>query len=158
MSELNRIKTVLFNASNLEEALTKLIDLGFTYHEPTINKCFVLKVDGHDIEFWPVTDNQYALAVIINKDFQFYDDRVSFLACQPDAVPAASPEKIKAGERPITFTCTSCKSQNTITMQSEEFPDTELFTECIDCSFAFFHESESQGSQPVRLITRLVMP
>lgn len=154
MSELNLIKTVLFNASSLEDALSKLTDLGFTYREPTINKCFV--VDGHDIEFWPVTDNQYALAVIVNNDFQYYDDRISFLACQPDAVPAASPE-LKAGERPITFTCMSCESQNTITVQSEEFPLTELFTECFDYSFAFFHESELDISQPVRLIKMLVM-
>ncbi|WNO61085.1 hypothetical protein [Rheinheimera sp. MMS21-TC3] len=135
MSELNLIKTVLFNASNLEEALTKLIELGFTYHEPTINKCFVVKVDCHYIEFWPVTDNKYALAVIINDDFQYYDDRLSFIARQLSAEQLVtaenSPELV--GERPICPKCLSSEFVSELAFFGDDKDELIFQASCNPC-------------------------
>lgn len=101
MSELNLIKTVLFNAANLNEALTRLDELGISYRESeTVDMWFI---DTHNIQFWPARSSRCPLAVCIDNSLQTFDDRLSFLAGQCETVetpvPAASPET--TGQRPF---------------------------------------------------------
>ena len=101
MSELNLIKTVLFNAVNLQDALTRLTELGITYRESdTVDMWFI---DSENVQFWPSRSARCPLTVCINNLFIDYDDRLSFLAGQCETVettvPAASPET--TGQRPI---------------------------------------------------------
>ena len=102
MSELNRIKSALFTALSLEDALSKLDDLGTRYYESDVFQMFVLT--DYNLQFWPSTSSRMALTVFCNNQFQCFDDRKAFLARQPETVetqvPAASPDL--AGERPIT--------------------------------------------------------
>lgn len=103
MSELNLIKTVLFNAQNLNEALTRLTELGIA-HRACMFTDNGYHVTGHDITFWPSQSLRCPLAVCINGNLFDYDDRRSFLAGQCETVetpvPAASPET--TGQRPVT--------------------------------------------------------
>lgn len=98
MSELNLIKTVLFNAADLNEALTRLDELGIIYRESeTVDMWFI---DSHNIQFWPARSARCPLAVCIDNSLQTFDDRLSFLAGQQEqleSAPAASPD---AGQRP----------------------------------------------------------
>lgn len=100
MSELNLIKTVLFNAAGLNEALTRLTELGIQYRACSFTDNGY-HVTGHDITFWPTKSFRCPLAVCINGNLFDYDDRRSFLAGQQEtgetSVPAASPD---AGQRP----------------------------------------------------------
>ena len=100
MSELNLIKTVLFNAASLNEALTRLTELGISYRESQTTDMFC--IDSHNIQFWVSRSLRCPLSVFINNEFYDYDDRQSFLAGQQEtgetSVPAASPD---AGQRPI---------------------------------------------------------
>lgn len=101
MSELNLIKTVLFNAADLNEALTRLDELGIIYRESeTVDMWFI---DSHNIQFWPSRSARCPLAVCINNSLQTFDDRLSFLADQQEtgetSVPAASPD---AGQRLVS--------------------------------------------------------
>lgn len=102
MSELNLIKTVLFNAQNLNEALTRLTELGIAHRACTFTDNGY-HVTGHDITFWPTQSLRCPLAVCINGNLFDYDDRRSFLAGQCETVettvPAASPET--TGQRPV---------------------------------------------------------
>ena len=102
MSELNLIKTVLFNAADLNEALTRLTELGIKYRSCTFTDNGY-HVNGHDITFWPTKSLRCPLAVCINGNLFDYDDRRSFLAGQCETVetpvPAASPDT--TGQRPI---------------------------------------------------------
>ncbi|MEH8020815.1 hypothetical protein [Rheinheimera metallidurans] len=106
MSELNLIKTVLFNAQNLNEALTRLDELNILYTKSDIVCWYSL--DNHDINFWPINSRKCPLAVSVNGEIQAYDDRVTFLAGKHDtvgtSVPAVSPET--ACQRP--YTCPHC--------------------------------------------------
>ncbi|WP_166839511.1 hypothetical protein [Rheinheimera pleomorphica] len=101
MSELNLIKTVLFNAANLNEALTRLTELGIQYRACSFTDNG-FHVTGHDVTFWPTKSLRCPLAVCINGNLFDYDDRRSFLAGQCETVetpvPAASPET--TGQRP----------------------------------------------------------
>lgn len=105
MSELNLIKTVLFNSVTLNEALTRLTELGIQYRACTFTENGY-HVTGYDITFWPTQSLRCPLAVCINGSLFDYDDRTSFLAGKPEtvetSVPAASPEN--ACQRPILFT------------------------------------------------------
>lgn len=102
MSELNRIKTVLFTAHSLNDALNKLDDLGVRYYESDTLQMFVC-ID-FNIQFWPSESSRMALTVFCENQFMCFDDRRTFLAHQPEmaetSVPAASPDL--AGERPLT--------------------------------------------------------
>ena len=95
MSELNLIKTVLFNAANLNEALTRLTELGIAHRACTFTDNGY-HVTGHDVTFWPTQSLRCPLAVCINGNLFDYDDRRSFLAGQQEtgetSVPAASPD------------------------------------------------------------------
>lgn len=95
MSDINLIKTVLFNAANLNEALTRFTELGIEYRACTFTDNGY-HVSGHDITFWPTSSVRCPLAVCINGNFFDYDDRRSFLAGQCETVetpvPAASPD------------------------------------------------------------------
>lgn len=94
MSELNLIKTVLFNAASLNEALTRLDELGISYRESQTTDMFC--IDSHNIQFWVARSLRCPLSVFINNEFYDYDDRQAFLAGQCETVetpvPAASPE------------------------------------------------------------------
>lgn len=106
MSELNLIKTALFNAASLNEALTRLTELGIAYRACTFTENGY-HVTGHDISFCPTQSLRCPLAVCINGNLFDYDDRLSFLAGQCETVepvPAASPET--TGQRPVT--CQHC--------------------------------------------------
>ena len=102
MSELNLIKTVLFNAANLNEALTRLTELGIQYRACSFTDNG-FHVTGHDVTFWPTQSLRCPLAVCIDGNLFDYDDRRSFLAGQCETVetpvPAASPDT--TGQRPI---------------------------------------------------------
>ena len=102
MSELNLIKTVLFNAANLNEALTRLTELGIQYRACSFTDNG-FHVTGHDVTFWPTQSLRCPLAVCIDGNLFDYDDRRSFLAGQCETVetpvPAASPET--TGQRPF---------------------------------------------------------
>ena len=101
MSELNRIKTVLFTAHSLNDALNKLDDLGFSYYESDPLQMWC--ITHHNIQFWPSESSRFALTVFADNRFHDYDDRRTFLAHQPEmaetSVPAASPDL--AGEQPV---------------------------------------------------------
>lgn len=104
MSELNLIKTVLYNSSSINEALTRLDELNISYSESDIVDFH--KINNHDIQFWLSRSAKCPLTVVINGQFQTYDDRTPFLARQLPAVEQLvtaenSPELV--GERPITF-------------------------------------------------------
>lgn len=102
MSDINLIKTVLFNAANLNDALTKLTELGIQYRACTFTDNGY-HITGHDITFWPTQSLRCPLAVCINGNLFDYDDRRSFLAGQCETVetpvPAASPDT--TGQHPI---------------------------------------------------------
>ncbi|MDR6982885.1 hypothetical protein J2X32_001503 [Rheinheimera pacifica] len=104
MSELNLIKTVLFNAANLNEALTKLTELGIQYRACSFTDNGY-HITGHDVTFWPTQSVRCPLAVCINGNLFDYDDRRSFLAGQCETVEtlvtAASPET--TGQRLVSF-------------------------------------------------------
>lgn len=104
MSDINLIKTVLFNAQNLNEALTKLTELGIEYRACTFTDNGY-HITGHDITFWPTQSLRCPLAVCINGNLFDYDDRLSFLAGQCETVetpvPAASPDT--TGQRLVTL-------------------------------------------------------
>ena len=104
--QINLIKTVLFNAANLKEALTRLDELGIVYRACSFTDNGY-HVTGHDVTFWPAQSLRCPLAVCINGNLFDYDDRRSFLAGQCETVepvPAASPDI--TGQRPIT--CQHC--------------------------------------------------
>jgi hypothetical protein len=106
MSDINLIKTVLFNAVDLTEALARLTELGIEFRACSFTDNGY-HVTGHDITFWPTTSLRCPLAVCINGNLFDYDDRRSFLAGQQEqleSAPAASPD---AGQRP--YTCPHCK-------------------------------------------------
>ncbi len=115
MSELNLIKTVLFNAANLNDALTKLTELGIQYRACTFTDNGY-HVTGHDITFWPTQSLRCPLAVCINGNLFDYDDRLSFLAGQCETVetpvPAASPET--TGQRPTYLEVSFDRSGNLV--------------------------------------------
>lgn len=104
MSDINLIKTVLFNSANLNEALTKLTELGIQYRACTFTDNGY-HVTGHDVTFWPTQSTRCPLAVCINGNLFDYDDRRSFLAGQCETVetpvPAASPDT--TGQRLVTL-------------------------------------------------------
>lgn len=106
MSELNLIKTVLFNAANLNDALTRLTELGIQYRACSFTDNG-FHITGHDVTFWPTQSLRCPLAVCINGNLFDYDDRRSFLAGQCETVetpvPAASPDT--TGQRPVTCSC-----------------------------------------------------
>ncbi|MDP5135486.1 hypothetical protein ORJ04_05930 [Rheinheimera baltica] len=108
MSDINLIKTVLFNAVDLTEALARLTELGIEFRACSFTDNGY-HVTGHDITFWPTTSLRCPLAVCINGNLFDYDDRRSFLAGQCETVettvPAASPDT--TGQRP--YTCPHCK-------------------------------------------------
>lgn len=111
MSDINLIKTVLFNAANLNDALTKLTELGIEYRACTFTDNGY-HVTGYDITFWPTQSLRCPLAVCIDGNLFDYDDRRSFLAGQCETVetlvPAASPEItgqriFTAGKAPLNW-------------------------------------------------------
>lgn len=115
MSELNLIKTVLFNAASLNEALTRLTELGIQYRACSFTDNGY-HVTGHDITFWPTKSLRCPLAVCINGNLFDYEDRQSFLAGQCETVetpvPAASPET--TGQRPTYLEVSFDRSGNLV--------------------------------------------
>lgn len=101
MSELNLIKTVLFNAASLNEALTRLDELGISYRESQTTDMYC--IDAYNVQFWVARSLRCPLAVFVDNQFFDYEDRKVFLAHQPETVetqvPAASPDL--AGEQPV---------------------------------------------------------
>ncbi|WP_445766605.1 hypothetical protein [Rheinheimera sp.] len=107
MSDINLIKTVLFNASTTQEAITRLSELGFTVRECTFtDNGYHIQADQInfvDVTFWQTKSLRCPLAVCINGNLFDYDDRRSFLAGQCETVelvPAASPDT--TGQRLLT--------------------------------------------------------
>lgn len=135
MSELNLIKTVLFNAHDLNEALTRLDELNILYTKSDIVGWYSL--DNHDINFWPINSRKCPLAVSVNGEIQAYDDRVTFLAGKHEtvgaSVPAVSPDT--ACQRP---TCPVCESSSVSTETSIE--PNELFHTCQQCDYDWFSD------------------
>lgn len=117
MSELNRIKTILFTSSSIEEALTRLIDENITYRECTITNG-TYHVNG--LSFWSTNSARCPLAVFNGESFYDYDDRLSFLACQPETVPAASIPELKAGERPTFTPCSAWVAMGVLALVATE--------------------------------------
>jgi transcription elongation factor Elf1 len=115
MSELNLIKTVLFNAATLSEALTRLTELGIEYRPCSfIDNGYHIessKTEVFEITIYPNPNSQRCpVAVIMDGHLFYYEDRIPFLAGQPETVetlvPAASPDD--AGQRPDFVTCPNC--------------------------------------------------
>lgn len=114
MSELNLIKTVLFNAASLNEALTRLDELGISYREFQLDAIWA--INSHDVYFSQAYSCRFSLAVCINGKFQSFNDRKPFLAGQCETVetpvPAASPET--TGQRPTYLEVSFDRSGNLV--------------------------------------------
>ena len=112
MSELNLIKTVLYNASSIQEALARFDELNISYSESDLVDFY--KIDNHDIQFWLSRSSKCPITVCINGQFQDYDDRLSFIARQLSAEQLVtaenSPELV--GERPTFKPCSTSISRS----------------------------------------------
>ena len=87
-NELTLIKTVLFNAQTIDEALCRFDELGISYRESeTVDMFFI---DDHNIQFWTSRSNKCPITVLIDNHLACYDDRVTFLAQQQE--PGFTPE------------------------------------------------------------------
>lgn len=81
MRNINEVKTILFSSTNLNDALTKLTEIGITFRECTFSDTAFHVVD-YDITFWPTTSLRCPLAVCISGNLFDYDDRQTFYAEQ----------------------------------------------------------------------------
>ncbi|WP_273024668.1 hypothetical protein [Rheinheimera sp.] len=140
MSELNLIKTVLFNAASLNEALTRLDDLGISYREFQLDAIWA--INSHDVYFSQAYSCRFSLAVCINGKFQSFNDRKPFLAGQCETVetpvPAASPET--TGQHPDNFyrSCPKCGGKTPCYIVS-------LYGHCKQCQYPVIPEPSTDS-------------
>lgn len=129
MSDINLIKTVLFNSATTQEAITRLSELGFTVRECTFtHNGYHLQADQVnyvDITFWQTGSLRCPLSVCINGNLFDYDDRRSFLAGQSEAVVTQVPASCAAKTDQPPFTCPHCKKSLDDTSGCIHKPSTE---------------------------------
>lgn len=140
---LDQIKTILFNALNIADALTRLDDCGIAYRaSDTID--FYTIVD-HNVSFWKARSNKCPVAVLINDKCFDYDDRKPFLAQQASPelaseVPAAASSGDSAEQ--LSF-CQFCHKTNLDTSEACKAP--EVFSPAVGdwvCCYTNMTETE----------------
>lgn len=135
-NELDLIKTILFNATNIADALTRLDDNGISYRaSDTID--FYTLVD-HNVSFWKARSNKCPVAVLINDQCFDYDDRKPFFAQQ--ASPELAPEVPAAASPDESAEQLSCHNCGAIELTS--LPSLEKLYLCTICFCQFSTETE----------------
>lgn len=113
-TELDLIKTILFNAANISDALTRLDDCGISYRSSDTIDFYT--IEQHNISFWKARSNKCPIAVLINDVFADYDDRKPFFAQQaspelaPEVPAAASSDE--SAEHPFCKIDSACSFRN----------------------------------------------
>ena len=142
-NELDLIKTILFNALNIADALTRLDDCGIVYRaSDTID--FYTIVD-HNVSFWKARSNKCPAAVLINDKCFDYDDRKPFFAQQASSelasqVPAAASPDESAEQ--LSF-CQFCHKTNLDTSEGCKAP--QVFSPAVGdwvCCYTNMAETE----------------
>lgn len=107
MSDINLIKTVLFNAPDIKQACFKLAELGIAYRLSDVANIYF--IDEHNVQFWGTTSARCPIAVFIDNALFTIEERTAFFAGQPETVatqvPAGSTDTV--GQQP--YTCPHCK-------------------------------------------------